>query len=145
MGKVVYPYAPFSLPPTHPLPPNPPIDRPVLSARLQSAEGAYCNILALADSGADACVFSLRMARSLKLNLALLPRSTTSGLGSAGNVTYYATITVDIGNGLRFETNAGFTQGMDNLAIGLLGQQGFFENYNVEFRHRDRIFSVESA
>jgi len=30
-------------------------------------------------------------------------------------------------------------------ASGLPGQQGFFENYDVEFRHRDRVFIIESA
>ncbi len=85
------------------------------------------------------------MARSLGLNLAALPRSSITGVGSAENITYYATVTVDIGNGLRFVTTAGFTQGMDRAGFGLLGQQGFFENYNVEFRHRDRVFTIETA
>jgi len=145
MSKFGYPYAPFALPSTFPLPPNPPIDRPILTARLELSGGPYCNILALADSGADVCLFSLRMARSLGLNLAALPRSVTTGLGSAEHTTYYATVTVDIGNGLRFETRGGFTQGMNSAGFGLLGQIGFFENHNVEFRHRDRIFTIESA
>jgi hypothetical protein len=34
---------------------------------------------------------------------------------------------------------------MDRVGFGLLGQQGFFENYNVDFRHRERIFTVEST
>ena len=85
------------------------------------------------------------MARSLGLSLAALPRSAITGVGSAENVTYYATVTVDIGIGLRFETSAGFTQGMDRAGFGLLGQQGFFEKYNVEFRRRERIFTIEPA
>jgi len=117
----------------------------MLTVRLESSIGAYYNAFALADSGADACLFSLRVARSLKLNLASLPKAMTGGIGNAANVTYYDTITADLGDGMRFETRAGFTQGLDQAGIGLLGHLGFFENYNVEFRHRDRIFTIESA
>jgi len=93
----------------------------------------------------DACLFPLRLTKYLKLDLASLPRATTTGLGNSENLTYYCLVTIDLGNGFRLETHAGFTQGMDQARIGLLGQVGFFENYNVEFRHRDRIFTIESA
>jgi hypothetical protein len=43
-----------------------------------------------------------------------------------------------------FKTYAGFTPGMDNQGIGLLGQTGFFENFRVTFDHKARIFTIES-
>jgi hypothetical protein len=145
MSKVIHRYAPFVFPTNPPLPKAPPTDRPMLRVRLESAIGGYYNTFALADSGADACLFSLRAARFLKLNLATLPKATIGGIGNSANVTYYETISIDLGHGMRFETKAGFTQGMDQVGIGLLGHLGFFENYNVEFRHRQRIFTIEPA
>ena len=146
MGKFVYPYAPFALPSTFPLPPNPPIDRPILTARLELSGGPYCNILALADSGADVCLFSLRMARSLGLNLGRHAEVCNHGARGALNTSHITPPSQSTSAAaLRFETLAGFTKGMDSAGFGLLGQQGFFENYNVEFRRRDGIFTIESS
>ena len=34
---------------------------------------------------------------------------------------------------------------MCRIGFDLPGQHGFFESYNVEFRHRDRIFTTEPS
>ena len=38
---------------------------------------------------------------------------------------------------------AGFTVGLDNVGLGLLGQSGFFDRVNVCFHHRSGIFAIE--
>ena len=95
------------------------------------------------DSGADDCLFPLTLAIMLKLDVLQLPKAMTGGVGSQTNTTYYDKISIDMGNGIVFNTYAGFTQGMDSVGLGLLGQSGFFESYVVEFRHCDKTFSVE--
>lgn len=75
----------------------------------------------------------------------------TGGVGSVANATYYETIAVRIpitdpqGNAvtIEFQTLAGFTAGMDAQGIGLLGQLGFFETFQVLFNHRAKVFSIE--
>lgn len=65
--------------------------------------------------------------------------------GSESNVTYYDHLKIDLGKGIVFSAYVGFTEGMDAMAIGLLGQDGFFDRYNVEFRNAEGIFTVENA
>ena len=95
------------------------------------------------DSGADDCLFPLSLAIMLKLDVLQLPKAMTGGVGSQTNTTYYDNLTIDMGNGIVFAAYAGFTQGMDSVGLGLLGQSGFFDTYIVEFRHCDKIFTVE--
>lgn len=99
--------------------------------------------MVLPDSGADACLFPLSLALLLKLDVLKLPKSLTGGVGSQANLTYYETITIDLGGGIAFSAYVGFTQGMDPIGFGLLGQSDFFEQHNVEFLHKQKIFTVE--
>jgi hypothetical protein len=101
--------------------------------------------MVLPDSGADACLFPLSLAILLKLDVLNLPKALTGGVGSQANVTYYDTITVDLGNGIAFSSYAGFTQGLDPIGLGLLGQAGFFEYFRVEFQHKQKLFTIETA
>ena len=57
----------------------------------------------------------------------------TSGVGSQANVTYYDHLWSDLGSGIVFKTYAGFTAWRDSLGVILLGQSGFFDNYDVAF------------
>jgi hypothetical protein len=85
----------------------------------------------------------MTLAIMLKLDVLQLPKALTGGVGSQANTTYYDTLSIDLGGGVVFDAYAGFTQGLDSVGMGLLGQGGFFDSYNVEFRHRDKIFTVE--
>jgi hypothetical protein len=119
--------------------------RPMVDLILLAPNGESIQRSALVDSGADFCLFSLRTARMLGLDIQTLQRAMTVGVGSASNLTYFADLTINLENGTIFDTRVGFTAGIDRAGFGLLGQQGLFENYNVEFRHRDRTFTIESA
>jgi hypothetical protein len=97
------------------------------------------------DSGADACLFPLSLAIHLKLDILSLPKGLTGGVGSRGNTTYWDTISVDLGHGIAFSVYTGFTKGMDEMGLGLLGQDGFFEHFRVEFLLSEKIFIIESV
>lgn len=96
------------------------------------------------DSGADACLFPLSLAVLLKLDILKLPRGVTGGVGSSANSTFWDTIRVDLGHGIEFSAYTGFTQGMDQMGLGLLGQVGFFEHFRVEFLLSKNAFTIES-
>ena len=90
-------------------------------------------------------MFPFSLAILLKIDVLALPKALTGGVGGQSNTTYYDTLTIDLGNGIAFTAYAGFTQGMDAVGFGLLGQAGFFDVYTVEFRHKQRIFTIENS
>jgi len=112
------------------------------AATITAMNGNSIRFIVMPDSGADACAFPLSLAQLLKLDIANLPKAFTGGAGSKNNTTYYDTVTIDPGYGIVFQAYAGFTAGMDSIGFGLLGQEGFFSQHNVEFRHADKIFTV---
>ncbi len=79
----------------------------------------------------------------MKLDVLNMKRQLTGGVGASGNVTYYENLEIDVGNGLKFTTYVGFTQGLESQGTGLLGQNGFFENFVVNFDYKSRIFTLE--
>ena len=93
------------------------------------------------DTGADQCLFPLVFAVALGIDVLNLPRTNTGGVG-ASNVTLFAPLTVDLGQGINFTCQVGFTSGMDMHGIGLLGQEGFFSNYDVHFSHKNSVLTV---
>jgi hypothetical protein len=117
--------------------------RPLLPATIAAANGESLRCMALPDSGADACLFPLSLALLLKIDVLKLPKAFTGGVGGQSNVTYYDTLSIDLGNGIAFTAYVGFTQGMDAVGFGLLGQAGFFDAHNVEFLHKQKIFTIE--
>jgi hypothetical protein len=80
--------------------------------------------------------------RSWGLDMLTLKRNFTAGVGSSANATAYETIEVDLGSEVRFRAYAGFSLGLNALGLGLLGQAGFFEKFDVCFHHARRIFTI---
>ncbi len=119
--------------------------RPLLYARIRAANGRTLTTNVLLDSGADRCAFPLSMARALQIDVNKLPQSVTRGVGNNANVTYIDTINIDLGFGLEFQARVGFSDGLDTYGIGLLGYDGFFNRFNVEFRLAEGIFTIEAA
>jgi hypothetical protein len=50
-----------------------------------------------------------------------------------------------LGQGIVFSAYTGFTQGMEPMGLGLLGQDGFFESYRVVFLLNRETFTIESV
>jgi hypothetical protein len=65
-------------------------------------------------------------------------------LGGGANITYWDTITIDLGHDLVFSAYTGFTEGMEPMGLGLLGQDAFFERHRVEFLLSKKVFTIES-
>lgn len=107
-----------------------------------SSQGLRC--LVCLDTGADSCVFPAAFATQLGIDLLSLKKNVTGGVGSSGNVTYYADLEITLGRGIQFRSYVGFTDAMDRHGIGLLGQAGFFEYYNVSFFYPQKKFTIET-
>jgi hypothetical protein len=145
MARATFHYSAFELTPDDAHPKGATAHRPMVLATIAASNGAWFPCLALPDSGADMCLFPLKLARQLNLDVSAMPKSLTGGVGSAANVTYYDTVSIDLGDGIKFSAYVGFTQGLDYSGIGLLGQSGFFEQFRVEFDLNRKTFSIETA
>lgn len=145
MAKQVYPYSLFPIARSEPYPYGATAHRPLIFASVTASNGLSAEAAVLLDSGADNCLFPLRLASLLNLDVYAMPREFTGGVGSESNATYFDDLKIDLGKGIVFSAYVGFTEGMDAMAIGLLGQDGFFDHFNVEFRNTEGIFTVESA
>jgi hypothetical protein len=146
MPIVEYPYLEIPAPPSAPFPNGQLFRRPLLVATLTAeTTGKILRCLVCPDSGADYCLFPTSFAALLGLDVLTMPKNLTIGVGSSANTTYYGTLGIDVGMGIAFKSYVGFTTGLDSVGLGLLGQAGFFEYYNVTFRYKDRRFIIEST
>ncbi|MGA3080550.1 MAG: hypothetical protein ABSD44_04100 [Terracidiphilus sp.] len=145
MAIATFPYVSLPLPANEAHPHGSIAHRPLAFATITASNGESIRCIVMPDSGADACLFPLSLAILLKLDVLKLPKTLTGGVGCNANTTYYDTITIDLGSEIVFSAYTGFTQGMDQMGLGLLGQDGFFESYRVEFSLNRRVFTVESV
>lgn len=135
-------YAKFYLPPSPAFPKGRVVSRPILALTL--INGIHkLSCYAIVDSGADHCAFPLSFIRPLRLDPLRAGLDATSGLGSYNVPTYFWNITIDLHGKAQFGVYAGFTEGLNQWGVRLLGQSGFFDRFNVAFNHRNGIFELE--
>ena len=145
MAVVAFPYVAIPLPADEAHPHGFVAHRPLAVATVTASNGESTRCMVMPDSGADACLFPLSLAILLKLDILRLPKALTGGVGGNANTTYYDTITADLGNGIAFSAYAGFTLGLEQMGLGLLGQDGFFGQYRVEFLMMRNVFTIETV
>lgn len=145
MVTVAYPYVGFPLPANEAYPQGTVAYRPLVFATIKASNGQSLRWLVLPDSGADACLFPLSLAILLQIDVLNLPKAFTRGVGNTSNLTYYDTVSIDLANGIAFTAYVGFTEGMEQVGLGLLGQAGFFEYYDVKFMLKQRSFTIETT
>ncbi len=145
MAKVSFPYGSFAVSSVDPHHAVRVAYRPQLFLTISAGNDSSERFQAIVDSGADACLFPLSLAIALKLDLFKMAKAMTGGVGTQSNITYYDTVRLDLGHGIAFTALVGFTEGLNSAGIGLLGQSGFFENFNVEFLHRQKVFTIERS
>ena len=67
----------------------------------------------------------------------------TIGVSSASVPTHFASIALDIQGVVQFPVYAGFTSGLEAMGVGLLGQTGFFDRFNVAFKLSEKNCYIE--
>jgi hypothetical protein len=100
---------------------------------------------AIVDSGADYCAFPLPFVSPLGLDPLHAAVDQCVGVGGYGVPTYFWDVVIHlIGTEESFPTKVGFTEGLNHLGMGLLGQEGFFNRFQVSFDLcRSGLFHIE--
>ena len=117
-------------------------NRPYLRVTLLNGTRDF-SCYAIVDSGADDCMFPSVFAAQIGLELTSGRPYRFSGAGSRGQLAYFFDLEVEIVGVLKYRMPIGFTQAMDASRVGLLGQNGFFDRFNVSFLLRERKFVLE--
>jgi len=94
--------------------------------------------LAQIDSGADYCLFPAAFGRPLDLDVESGKQEVTDGIGSGTVRAYFHEVEIVVGT-YSLQVWAGFSAG---IGTALLGQQGFFDQFEVCFRYPDRRISL---
>jgi len=118
------------------------IEPPLLDVRL-FYRGKHDDVRCLVDSGADECLFSSSIAANLGIDLESGEPRTYYPVGGHSFTGFIHRIELQIhGFDERIEIDAGFT---GNSRLSLLGQDSFFENYEVVFRGYEKRFEINSV
>ena len=65
-----------------------------------------------------------------------------------GQIAYFGTVQANIWNGrpdespITFPLYAGFCETLEHVGMGLLGQDGFFSQFNIQFEYAANFFDV---
>lgn len=108
------------------------IIRPVIEITLKNQDKSI-RYEVLVDSGADLCIFDEEIGNYLEIDVRKGKPREVFGVGGKYSIFYVHPITIEVG-GWPFEINAGFMPGVAGrvMPYGLVGQNGFFENFIVK-------------
>lgn len=116
--------------------------RPIIPVTLKFNKIEF-NYLALIDSGADFNIFHADIAKILKIDFSKLKNPVNfSGINGKG-IGYFTAVDIGIENSF-INTPVVFSNDISDNGYGILGQQGFFNNYNIEFDYRGRKINLTS-
>jgi hypothetical protein len=120
--------------------PTRPFHRPYLIVRLTHGT-KHKDIIALVDSGADLCLFHSDIGKLLGIDVESGSELAFQGVSGAKAIAYLHRITLAVRDMNSISLDVGFTDSMA-VGTGLLGQQGFFEQYRLNFNLNEKIFEV---
>jgi hypothetical protein len=116
--------------------------RPIIRVALKFNKVEF-NYLALIDSGADFNIFHADIAKILKIDLSKLKNPINFSGIKGGGVGHFTSIDLGI-EGSFVNTPVIFSDDISDNGYGILGQQGFFNNYKIEFDYRLRKIELTS-
>lgn len=95
----------------------------------------------LIDSGADYCIFSLEIAKELRLNFSNKNRATFISAGGEMVKGFWGEIDLRI-DGTTYTIQAIFAK-ISDFGHGILGQQGFFDHFDVKLSYQKQTIEIE--
>lgn len=107
--------------------------RPVIQIDFDGSNGGL-SYLVLIDSGADYCIFHASIGEELGLDIKKGPALTFYGTSGEPQRAYFHKIKFKIG-GHEHVAKVGFSYEMEKLAYGILGQDGFFDQWIIKFEY----------
>jgi len=114
--------------------------RPYVIVRLAHG-GNHKDIIALVDSGADVCLFHSDIGKLLDIDVESGSELAFHGVSGAKASAYLHRITLTVRDMKSISLDVGFTDSMA-VGTGLLGQQGFFEQFHINFQMSEKVFSL---
>lgn len=116
--------------------------RPVIKIEFDNPTRGKFSYFVLVDSGADYCMFHASIGESLGLNIKSGKPLIFYGTSGEPQQAYFHKITFKIG-GHSHTADVGFSYDMEKLAYGLLGQDGFFDKWNVKFEYKKENVEIK--
>jgi hypothetical protein len=115
--------------------------RPLVDVVVSHGERDASYVL-LVDSGADINVFSAELARELDITLEDGERLEVRGATGDDAVFWRHPVMITVG-GCEILVLAAFGEAEHLEAVGLAGQEGFFDQFKVTFDRRAGVFELE--
>ncbi|MGB8673915.1 MAG: hypothetical protein WCD27_06135 [Candidatus Acidiferrales bacterium] len=129
-------------PPTQAFPKRTITHRPRIAVVLAAGTVIF-SCYALVDSGADDCIFPTSFGTQLGLNV---PTGKQYPFGGAGGgaiqMAYFFDLQLAIPQVGKYSIPIGFTDALESVGLGLLGQNGFFDRFRVSFNLKKGIFTL---
>jgi hypothetical protein len=97
---------------------------------------------ALIDSGADDCVFPASFAKQLGLDIAKGRHYPFGGAADGNQDAYFFDLDIEIVGITTYSASVGFSLALEKWGHGLLGQNGFFDRFPLEFDLSRGIFAL---
>lgn len=141
-----FPYSILPAKPDAAFPNRQSIKRPVLAVVLEK-NGKSITGLAIVDSGADNCLFPASFAGALGIPVPNQNVYVFSGTAETPQIAYFETVSATIWSNhgdkpLQFDLYAGFCDTLEHVGIGLMGQDGLFSRYQVQFHYEQNYFDI---
>lgn len=108
--------------------------RPIIPLRIRHGN-RQIRYEALVDSGADFCIFHAELGRILGFDVEKGIRRLFGGVTGQAGTAFIHPVTIDL-EGYETEINCGFSDDISGDGYGILGQDGFFDNFKVMFDKR---------
>jgi hypothetical protein len=146
------PYTILPVQPDTAFPQRSAIRRPIVALLLQKNNHSLI-AYAVADTGADLCVFPASFATALGILIPTSRVSVFSGSGDLAQTAYFEQVQATIlpmdspgiepdQEPITFPLFVGFCETLEHLGMGLLGQEGFFSQYQVTFHNAQSYFEI---
>ena len=107
--------------------------RPVVPIKLNNRDVSI-GYEVLVDSGADLCIFDAEIGEALGLDISKGKKMEVFGVGGKASFYYLHKVEIEVG-GWKHKIEAGFMSDVAGriMPYGIVGQNGFFENFIVRF------------
>ena len=120
--------------------PQKPFRRPYLIVRLTNGN-RHKDVISLVDSGADVCLFHSDIGRMLGIEIEAAPELAFQGVSGKKEVAYLHRVDLVVRGLSSITLDVVFTDSMA-VGTGLLGQRGFFEQFQISFQLEQKSFDV---
>jgi predicted aspartyl protease len=138
---MTFPYKEFPIQYTNPLNPRKTtLLRPVIQIDFESKEGGF-GYLALIDSGADYCLFHGSIGEQLGLDVKKGKALSFYGTSGKQQIAYFHKVRFSAA-GKEIEAMVGFSYQINELAFGILGQEGFFDQFTITFNLNKKFITL---